>query len=186
MSRWLGSLLALLLACVIGEASAQSGQRGAPPISLEYAVKATYLYKLAPFVDWPPAEFATPDAPFRICVAGEDPFGDYLRNAVAGRGLGTHPFRVEQLDPAAPATGCQILFLGRLPAQDVGQALDAVNGKPVLTVVDSTAPRAGGIVHFVIDRGRVRFEIDTAAAARNHITISSKLLNLALAVRDRP
>lgn len=185
-SRWPAGLFALLLACASCESPAQAVQHGAPAISLEYAVKATYLYKLAPFVNWPPAEFATPDAPFRICVAGEDPFGDYLKNAVAGRGLGTHPFQVEQLDAAAPATGCQILFLARLPAQGVGQALDAVSGKPVLTVVDSTMPHAGGIVQFVIDRGRVRFEIDTVAAARNHITISSKLLSLALAVKDQP
>lgn len=176
----------LLLAFAVGAAPAQSAQPGKPTISLEYAVKATYLYKLAPFVDWPPAAFATPDAPFRICVAGEDPFGDYLKHAVAGRGLGTHPFQVERLDPAASAAGCQILFLGRLPAQGVGQALDEVNGKPVLTVVDSGTPHAGGIVQFVVDRGRVRFEIDMAAAARNHVTISSKLLNLALAVRGQP
>jgi hypothetical protein len=186
-SRWLGGLFALLLACAAGESLAQPVQHGAPAISLEYAVKATYLYKLAPFVDWPPSEFATADAPFRICVAGEDPFGDYLKNAVAGRGLGTHRFQVERLDAAAPANGCQILFLGRLPEQSAGQVLDAVSGKPVLTVVDSaTTPHVGGIVQFVIDRGRVRLEIDTAAAARNHITISSKLLNLALAVKDRP
>jgi hypothetical protein len=33
-------------------------------------------------------------------------------------------------------------------------------------------------------RGHVRFEIDNAAAARNHLVISSKLLNLALAVKE--
>ncbi|HEV2539215.1 MAG TPA: YfiR family protein [Frateuria sp.] len=182
---WRGGLFALL-ACATGQSLAQPVQQGAAAISLEYAVKATYLYKLAPFVNWPPSEFATADAPFRICVAGEDPFGDYLKNAVAGRGLGRHRFQVQRLDAAASATGCQILFLGRLPAQGAGQVLDAVSGKPVLTVVDSATPHVGGIVQFVIESGRVRFEIDTAAAARNHITISSKLLNLALAVKDRP
>jgi hypothetical protein len=53
----------------------------------------------------------------------------------------------------------------------------------VLTVVDSTVPDRGGIMQFVVKHGRVRFDIDTAAAARNHLTISSKLLNLALVVR---
>lgn len=182
----LGLVLALALACATGGSLARPMARGDSSIPLEYAVKATYLYKLAPFVDWPPTAFAAPKTPFRICVAGEDPFGDFLKKAVAGRGLGTHPFEVQRLAAAAPATGCQILFISHLPAQDMSQALDAVDGKPVLTVVDSDAPHAGGIVQFVIEHGRVRFAIDAGAAARNHLTISSKLLDLALAVKERP
>jgi hypothetical protein len=37
----------------------------------------------------------------------------------------------------------------------------------------------------VIHDNRVRFEIDDAAAARNGLTISSKLLGLALSVKPR-
>jgi len=178
-------LLALVLACATCEASPQPRPHAQPDVSLEYAVKATYLYKLAPFVNWPPTTFASVDEPFRICVAGEDPFDDYLQHAVAGRSLGTHPFEVRRLDAVTSETPCQIVFISHLSSQSVQQALDAVSGKPVLTVVDSTEPHpGGGIVQFVIDRGRVRFVIDTGAAARNHITISSKLLNLALAVRE--
>ena len=178
-------LLALLLACAACEASTQPRRHTQPDVSLEYAVKATYLYKLAPFVNWPPTTFVSPDEPFRICVAGQDPFDDYLQRAVAGRSLGTHPFEVRRLETLTSDTQCQIVFISHLSSQSLQQALDAVSGKPVLTVVDSTEPhQGGGIVQFVIDRGRVRFVIDTGAAARNHISISSKLLNLALAVRE--
>jgi hypothetical protein len=155
-------------------------------ISLEYQVKATYLYKLAPFVNWPPEEFAAPDTPFRICVAGDDPFDDFLQKAVAGHRFGTHPFEVRRLEALAPGAGCQIVFISRLQTQSVRQALAAVSGEPILTVIDSGTTDQGGVVQFVIDHGRVAFEIDTGAAERNHITISSKLLNLALAVRDGP
>jgi hypothetical protein len=37
----------------------------------------------------------------------------------------------------------------------------------------------------VIRQGRVGFEINIAAAARNHLTISSQLLSLALKVHSR-
>ena len=180
--------VALLLACaaaVRAHAMPLSPQAQPAPqaVSLEYAVKATYLYKLAPFVNWPAEEFATPDAPFRICVVGDDPFDDFLDNAVTGRRFGNHPFEVHRLDSLTPEADCQIAFLGRVPSQSISQALEAVRGTPVLTVVDSTVPDRGGIVQFVVKHGRVRFDIDTAAAARNHLTISSKLLNLALVVR---
>ncbi|MCX7514385.1 YfiR family protein [Frateuria sp. STR12] len=183
--RGAACLLVLLLACATCQASSSPRQQHAPSdVSLEYAVKATYLYKLAPFVNWPPTTFTSPEQPFRICVAGDDPFDDYLKQAVAGRSLGTHPFEVLRLQTLTPEVDCQIVFISRLPSQNIRKALDAVSGKPVLTVVDSTAPGEGGIVQFVIRSGRVRFVIDTGEAARNHLTINSKLLSLALAVRE--
>jgi hypothetical protein len=188
-SRRAGVAAGLLLAFAFGAAPSgamQLSPQAPPPVSLEYAVKATYLYKLAPFVTWPPGEFDTAHAPFTICVVGEDPFGGYLETAVAGRGVGGHPFLVRRLGVLTPAADCQIAFLSRPGAQGIPRALDAVSGKPVLTVVDSVAPDRKGIVQFVIRRGRVGFEINVGAATRNHLEISSKLLSLALAVRDAP
>ena len=156
-----------------------------PDISLEYAVKATYLYKLAPFVNWPPGTFTAADAPFDICVLGPDPFDDFLEKAVGGRKLGTHPFKVLRLDAIAPGDDCQIAFIHYARAEQVRAALQALDGKPVLTVTDAEdADSSGCIVQFVIRDGHVRFEIDNAAAVRNHLAISSKLLGLALAVKE--
>lgn len=173
--------LAMLLMLPIASLLALPSQ---PTISLEYAVKATYLYKLAPFVNWPPAAFTSPDAPFDICVLGHDPFNDFLEKAVAGRKLGTHPFEVRRLAAVPPDDECRIVFIGATRPEQVRAALQAFDGRPVLTVTDSgQAEGSGSIVQFVIRGGHVRFEIDNAAAVRNHLVISSKLLNLALAVK---
>ena len=174
-------VLALLVVCC-GLCDAQPAQ---PEISLEYAVKATYLYKLAPFIEWPPVAFGSADAPFPICVVGEDPFDGFLEHAVAGRSVGTHPVVLRRLDVLTADTDCRIAFVGRLRSQSLNEALAAVQGQPVLTVTDSNiGAHTGSIIQFVIDRGRVRFDIDVEAAARNHLSISSKLLNLAATVKD--
>jgi hypothetical protein len=61
-----------------------------------------------------------------------------------------------------------------------------VEGTSVLTVTDAArTPNARGIIHFVVQNDRVRFHIDERAAARNGLSISSKLLSLALSVRHR-
>ena len=57
-------LLTALLVCVTGVGAQSSG---------EYDVKAAYLYNFAKFVEWPPEAFPAPDAPFAICVLGQDP-----------------------------------------------------------------------------------------------------------------
>ncbi|MGH8118742.1 MAG: YfiR family protein [Rhodanobacteraceae bacterium] len=172
-------LLTLLLVRV--DAFAQSRQ---PGVSLEYAVKATYLYKLAPFVNWPPGTFTSPDAPFEICVLGPNPFDDFLHKAIAGRTLGTHPFKVRKLDALVAGSDCQIVFIGYADANEVREALRTFDGKPVLTVTDSNDPDiSGSVVQFVINEGRVRFDVDEAAAQHNHLEISSKLLDLAFNVK---
>ena len=50
--------------------------------------------------------------------------------------------------------------------------------KPVITVTESTM-RARGIINFLTLDNHVRFDIDEAAAEKNGVHISSKLLGLA-------
>ncbi|MGH7022607.1 MAG: YfiR family protein [Caulobacteraceae bacterium] len=151
--------------------------------SLETAIKASYLYKLPPFVTWPAAVAGAPSDPFVICVVGEDPFGSVLDRAIAGQRVGPRPIIARRLPRASRSTGCQIMFIGGSAQQSVGDALSAMRGAPVLTVTDGPGP--AGVINFVVDGGRVRFRIDDALAATDGLTISSKLLSLAVSVKPR-
>ncbi len=151
--------------------------------TLELAVKATYLYKFAPFVDWPDGAFASTVAPFTICVVGNDPFGSLLDRAVAGQRVGARAIVVRRVAVAFPGQPCQIMYLGGSPAQPVSRALKAMRGAPVLTVTDGSS--APGIVDFLLSDGRVQFRIDDEAAAQGGLAISSKLLHIAVEVAPR-
>jgi hypothetical protein len=148
--------------------------------SLVTAVKASYLSKFAPFVVWP----AGPPGPgtFAICVVGKDPFGGVLDRAVSGQTIVGRPAAVLRLATIQANSPCQIAFLGGSPAQGVKDALRALRGAPVLTVTDGGAPR--GIIDLAMVDGRVRFRVDNQAAADSGLTISSKLLRLALSVNS--
>ena len=58
--------------------------------SLELAVKATYLVKFAPFVEWPPEAFAAADSPLVICIVGHEPFGDMVARAIDSQPFSQH------------------------------------------------------------------------------------------------
>jgi hypothetical protein len=149
---------------------------------MEYAVKAAYLYKFAPFVQWPPAVFASASSPFQLCILGQDPFGASLERAVSGQRVDDHPVTVRRLARVDAASGCHMVYLGASRAQTPAEALRALRGSPTLTVADGGRD-AGAIIKFVIKDNRVRFDIDVAAATANHMTISSKLLALATSER---
>jgi len=159
--------------------SAKAGAAG-----LEYAVKANYLYKFAAFVTWPPQAFASELAPFTICVAGTDPFGSALAVAVRGQRIGTHPVAIRRMQRVDSVAGCHVLFAGGTRTQTTADMLHAVGRQPVLTVVDEQQGASDSIIRFVVRGGRVRFIINRGAAGEAGVTISSKLLDLAVAVES--
>lgn len=162
----------LVLALTAGPAGAQ------PVANLETAVKATYLYKFAPFVTWP----AAPGESLTICIIGADPFGDVLDRAIAGQGYNGRPFRVLRLPVIGVDSGCAVAYLGGSGHQSVASALKVLKGAPVLTVTQNS--RSPGIIDFVNLQGHIRFQVDLAAASRNHLEISSKLLAMAASVKN--
>ena len=56
--------------------------------------------------------------------------------------------------------------------------------KPVLTVTDASSGGQRGLIHFTNANGRVRFFIDQAGARQRGLMISSRLLALAVGVRQ--
>lgn len=171
-SRRLARLGAAALALLAAPAPAV-----APPSDV--AVKAAFLTKFPAYVAWPAGARPRPGGPVQICLVGGDPFGRLLDEAARGQQVDGHPLQVRRLAAPGSAGGCHVAYSS--PAM-----LQGLQGKPVLTVTDARAGAQGGMIHFVIHRGRVRFNIDQALAARNGVGISSRLLGIALNVRQRP
>jgi len=155
----------------------------AEDVALEYAVKATCLYKFAPFSEWPDGVLGPAGVPLRLCVAGQDPFGPVLERALKDQQIAGRAIDLVRLGAADRTAGCAIMFIGA-DGKAAHAAIDGLRGAPVLTVTDGKAdPTARGIINFVLVEGRVRFEIDAHEATRSGLTISSKLLAIALGER---
>ena len=149
--------------------------------SVGTAIKATYLYKFPPYIEWPDDTLGKARQ-FTICIVGADPFGALLDRAVSGQQVEDRPIVIRRLAAFDAGAGCLIVFAAG-PVHDI---LAAAQGSPVLTVTDvGQDARDKGMINFVIVDNRVRFEIDDRAAARAGFTISSKLLSLALNIQPR-
>ena len=76
---------------------------------------------------------------------------------------------------------CHILFIPASATPAIQQqAIERVRGQNVLLVGESPGfAQRGGIVNFVIEANKIRFEVNVDAAAAQHLKISAKLLALA-------
>lgn len=157
---------------------------GAQDRAVEYAVKATFLYKFAGFVEWPQGAFASAADPLVICAAGNDGVTALLDDATRGQSVDGHPVVVTHVPPGARLPHCHILYVAEAPRPTMAALLDGAAGTPVLTVVDGPGVPGAAVVDFVVQGNRVRFDIDLKAAQRNRLAISSKLLSLAATVKQ--
>jgi hypothetical protein len=169
------------LACLLA-VSAAAPPCAAQTQTLEYPIKAQFLYKFTPFIEWPAGAFEQPASPVVLCVVGRDPFGGALDRAITGQRLGPRPFVVLRLARIEPGSGCHLAYISGGQDQSPAAAVQALRGAPVVTVTDeAVGSGARGIIHFVVRDRRVRFIIDAGAAGQAGLKISSKLLALGVA-----
>jgi hypothetical protein len=147
------------------------------------AVKAAFLPRFARYVTWPAAAMPKNSDPFALCVIGNDPFGSSLDDAARSQQVDGRRIVVRRMDSAAGSDNCQIAFIQGGKAQS-GQLIAEMARRPVLTVTDASSGSQRGIIHFSVVSGRVRFFIDQSSAARRGLSISSRLLALAIGVRQ--
>jgi YfiR/HmsC-like len=146
----------------------------------EEQVKAAFIYGFTKFVEWPPQAFAEPNSPFTIGIVGESELRQELEQSVRGKELDGHKFEVKQARDPAELRACQLLFITRSERRRQSDLLRNVAGLPVLTLGDNDRfLAAGGMINFIMEGKKVRFEINEAAARRVGLIIHSRLLSLA-------
>ena len=131
------------------------------PKPTEYEVEAAYLSNFGRFVEWPARAGAAEKDPFSVCVLGQDPFGPLLDAALKGEAIGGETLVARRVTTASEAAGCRIVFIGTAKKFELKSILAALRNSSVLTVGDSfDFTRQGGMIQFVLDGNRVRFEIN--------------------------
>ena len=156
--------------------------------SSEYLIKAGFIFNFAKFVDWPPTTFAQPDSPIVIGILGTDPFGAIIDQIVQDKKIGGRGFVVKRLKWGTDLKDlkeCKILFVGASERVHIDELVQIVRGLPVLTVGETPGfAEHGGVIRFVLEDNRVRFEVNVEAARQAGLTISSRLLTLARIIQQ--
>jgi len=163
-------------------------------LQLEYKVKAAFLYNFLKFVDWPAERMADSNEPITIGIIGKDPFRDAFESIkdkkIRDRKVAVRRFKgLKQLEESDPnqtrrqydaLRKCHLLFVCPSEERNVRKILKIVRDHPVLTVGDTRGfLEAGGVLNFLTENDKLRFEINIAVAEQAKLKIRAQLLRLA-------
>ncbi|MBN2138973.1 MAG: YfiR family protein [Sedimentisphaerales bacterium] len=197
------SLMLMVMALIAVLTAQQTRADDDEASNQEYRVKAAFLYNFLKFVDWPKEKDANDNDPITIGVIGKDPFAKSFdpikdkpvknKKVVIKRfksiaelkklGETANPQINKQIEAAKK---CQLLFICRSEKDALEDIFKAVKNQPILTVGDTDEfIKTGGIINFVTDEQKVRFEVSTAAANHAKLKIRSQLLRLAKRVIEK-
>ncbi len=156
-------------------------------ISKEYQIKAAFIFHFAQFVEWPGTRFTNGVAQFRIGILGENPFGGALDEMVKGETIANHKVVVQYSHSAEDLKNCQVVFVCKTEEKRLQPILKQLDGHNSLTVGECDGfARSGGVINFLIENGKVHFEINPDAAKREKLEISSQLFRLGKIVTPAP
>ncbi|WP_052700795.1 YfiR family protein [Methylocucumis oryzae] len=135
--------------------------------SVEYKIKAGYLYNFTKFITWPEERNPT----FNICIIGKDPFGSII-DPIEQRTAMDRPIKLVRAEHYDKSLDCQIVFFGHLKELPIIK-------KAVLTVSDTQDfASLGGMVSFIKKEGRIKLRINLQAIKSSDLEISAKLLEV--------
>lgn len=149
---------------------------------VEYAVKAGNIGNIVGFVTWPGGKIASKETKIEICVLGDNPILN-ISNIIQKK----YPTisLVKEARISNVSSHCQALFIGTTESEEYDDAVNALKGKPVLTISD--APdfiERGGMVMLLSQGGKVRFVINKGAMERATLHPDTLLLESAVKVID--
>lgn len=180
--------LALTLASVAELWLAGAGARAAAVAAgasraTEYEVKATFLFNFLKFVAWPTPALAS-GATLDICVFGDSPIATPLEG-FGGQTVDGHRLAVKRVIDPSDLQFCHLVFVSEAESPRAHIVLAATKNLGALTVGEQPDfLQRGGMINFVSEDNKVRFDINQAAAERVNLKISAHLLRLARQTGD--
>lgn len=160
---------------------ARAGDAAVP----EYAAKAAFLLNIAKYATWPPSAFADSSSPIVIGILGDDPFGPNLERVVSGRIINDRPITIRRLKRAADLRGAHVVFISASESDRAAGICAGLAEGGSLCVGDTEGTANSTAISFSVERGRIAFTVNLAAARKSNVAISSKLLQLAKTVTGK-
>jgi len=150
-------------------------------------IGAAFIFNFAKFTEWPSQSFVDSGSPLTVCFLGAEDYRSAFRIISEGKVVNGRSVMVREVKSPGEIHDCKIVFA------------DSSNNTVILSVLKNARQfcalaigtsedflTRGGVIRLLVERNRMRFDVNVGAAGRTRIKLSSKLLALARSVVDLP
>jgi hypothetical protein len=163
------AFFSLLLVILFGSAVAQT-----------YKQYPLFVYSFTRYIQWPEAYN---QGDFEILVLGDSPVTEELKIMAQSKKVGERPIKVTQVSSLPEIKKCHILFLPFAQSDKLSEVIQKVNSQPVLIMTEGPGlGRLGSCINFIVKDGKLAFELNQSAFARQNLKASAELTRLAIMI----
>jgi hypothetical protein len=153
---------------------------GAVGYAQNYKLHSLFIFSFTRYVQWPDAYN---EGDFEIVVLGDTPLLDELKTMAQTKKVGDRTIRITKVNSIGELKKCHILFVPSSRTAQFGEVLSRVSNQPVLIVTEESGLGAkGSIINFIIRDGKLAFELNQNAVARQNLRVSNELSRLAILI----
>lgn len=144
----------------------------------EEKLKTAFIFQFAKYIEWPDEKDETS---FSISLVGASPMWKFLQELAAEKRIREKPIELRNVTSVLDLPKSNVVILSAAEGESISQILRKTKGSHALTVGhgDGLAEKGVMINFFITEEGKLRFEINRAAAEAEGLVISSQLLKLA-------
>lgn len=144
----------------------------------EYAMKAAFVYNFTLFTQWP----TLPNNTLTICTLESDTLHYELEKFKDHQPHGA-TLAIRKISQLETIKDCQAVFISEHDKHRFSVISSLIQNAPVLTITDvPELANKGMVITIKIENKRIVFEVNTLAAKKANLHLSSKLLSLAKSV----
>lgn len=157
--------------------SIESGQAN-EAVSQRNKLKSAIIVNFIRYTRWPQDSLYSQSADINVCVYANHEMEESLLNS-KGKTINNKIIEIRILYRLRGLDECHVLYTENMDRTQVKRVFSIVNNKPILTITDQTnGSENSGIINFIDEAERLRFEIFIEKSTAANLKISSRLLNL--------
>jgi hypothetical protein len=145
----------------------------------DYKYHSVFIYNFTKYIQWPSG---AQNGTFVIGVLGNSSMLGELEKLMTNKTVGTQTIVIKKITNISESSSCHAVFI---PSHKSGQfdADPVLRAKPVLFITEMEGlGKKGSHINFIIQDGKLRFELNQTTILESGLKVSSQLNSLALTV----
>jgi len=162
-------VLFVLLALTLNVANAQN-----------YKLHTVFIYSFTRYVIWPEGYN---QGDFEILVLGDSPIVGALDEMAKAKKVGERSIKVTRINNPSDIRKCNILFIPASKSAQLPEVMAKVANQSILVITEEPGLGSkGSVINFIMKEGKLAFELNQSAVAKQNFKIANELSRLAILI----